>query len=176
MNRSTANFPTNRSTGSQSASKRQRSDSEATALKAYLVPRGPVNGPCEFGILLEYRDLRGCVKGCQTLQSHQRSWAQPTSISMHWLQKVSHGISYMHHGPSMNLLARVPTELQLRLQGALTPRSLRTPGRTHAANTTRLRKTTHSTRKVLNAIIVDAYARCPLHGLVISWPTLIAAR
>ena len=119
---------------------------------------------------MEYRNLRGRVKGCQTLQSHQHSWAQPTSISMHWLQKVSHGISYMHHGPSMNLLARVPTELQLRLQGALKPRSLRTPGRTHAANTTRLRKTTHSTRTSL-----ECYDSRRLCKMPTTWPCHIMA-
>ena len=139
---------------------------EATALKAYLVSRSPVNGPCEPEVLVEYRDACGCVEGRQTVHSQQQQLGQLTSTSMQWLQKVAAGICYMHCGPSMDLPVRISSKFSsgFEVPDASEPQD---PGRTQAANTTRLSTTTHSTRKVLSAVIVDSYARCQLHGLVI---------
>jgi hypothetical protein len=48
---------------------RPTTDLEATALKAYMAPRGPVNGICGF---VEYRDNRRCVYVRRTLQSRYK--------------------------------------------------------------------------------------------------------
>lgn len=119
-----------------------------------------------LGSLWNTEMLAAVLKAIRWCTASSSSWVQLTSTSMHLLRKVTAGICYIHRGPSMDLLVRISSKFSsdFEVPDALEPKD---PSRTQAANTTRLSTTTHSTRKVLSAVIVKPYARCPSYGLVI---------
>lgn len=119
-----------------------------------------------LGSLWNTEMLAAVLKAVRWCTASSSSWVQLTSTSMHWLRKVAAGICYIHRGPSVDLLVRISSKFSsgFEVPDASEPQD---PSRTQAANTTRLSTTTHPIRKVLSAIIVNSYARCPLHGLVI---------
>jgi len=135
----------------------------ATALKAYPAPRGPVNGPCGMGSLGDAETLVATYELGRTYLVIRCSRASLASAQPRWFQKVCHDICCTCGGPLMDLIARSQPSAASR---CLTPRSLRTPARNNAADTTRLKRAMHSTCKVVSATIINSYARCPPN----TWP------